>query len=170
MTTFVVFLRAINVAGRNKIAMADLRELLTDLGCADVATYIQSGSIVCSSRKGAGSLEKTIATGVADRFGHDIAVMARTANEMSEIVRTFPYADADPKSSGVVMLAAPFAGELDAARFAPDECMVAGSNIFVNCPTRFADTKLTAAWIEKQTGLAGTRRNWATIRKLHAMC
>jgi uncharacterized protein (DUF1697 family) len=39
----------------------------------------------------------------------------------------------------------------------------------VNCPTRFADTKLTAAWIEKQTGLVGTRRNWATVLKLHQM-
>jgi len=46
MTRYVVLLRAINVGGRNKIPMAELRELLTKLGFSDVVTYIQSGNVV----------------------------------------------------------------------------------------------------------------------------
>lgn len=169
MTSYVVLLRAINVAGRNKIAMAELRDLLDELGFGDVATYIQSGNIVCSSAKKPASVETSIKAGIAERFGHDIEVMARTGAQLGELVDAFPYPAADPKSSGVVFLSGSFTGQLDASKFAPDECLPVGAEIFVNCPTRFAKTKLTAAWIEKQTALAATRRNWATVLKLADM-
>jgi len=169
VTVFAVLLRAVNVGGRNKVPMAELRELLGDLGFDEVATYIQSGNVVCSSSKKAPAVANTIKQAIADTFGHDIAVIVRTASEIAALIDTFPYPNADPKASGVVFLAAAFDGELDASKFAPDECQLYGSNVFVNCPTRFADTKLTGAWVEKQTGLAGTRRNWATVLKLHAM-
>lgn len=169
MTSYVVLLRAINVGGRNKIPMADLRDLLDELKFTDVTTYIQSGNIVCSSTKKAPSVAKAIKAGIADRFGHDVEVIVRTSTELDQIVADWPYANADPKSSGVVFLAESSSDRLDAAAFAPDEYSSAGANVYVNCPTRFANTKLTAAWIEKQTGLAGTRRNWATVLKLHAM-
>ncbi len=169
MTTYVALLRAINVGGRNKMPMAELRDLLGELKFTNVATYIQSGNVVCSSTKEPASVAASIKTGIADRFGHDIAVLVRTAAEIERIVADFPYIDADPKSSGVVFLADTYDDKLDARAFAPDECAVAGANVHVNCPTRFADTKLTAAWIEKQTGLVGTRRNWATVLKLHQM-
>ena len=169
MTQYVVLLRAINVGGRNKIAMAELRELLDELGFDDVATYIQSGNIVCRSTKKAASVGTTVKGGIAERFGHDIEVIVRSAADWSSIVDAFPYPDADPKSSGVVFLSAEFDDALDASAFAPDTCQVSGSDVYVDCPTRFATTKLTAGWIEKQTGLAGTRRNWATVLKLAAM-
>ena len=169
MTTYVVLLRAVNVGGRNKIPMADLRAVLAELQFGDVATYIQSGNIVCSSTESAAQVASSISEAIADRFDHSIEVMVRTAADFTSMVDAFPYAGADPKSSGVVFLSDAFAGELDATAFAPDECQVAGAHVFVNCPTRFASTKLTGAWVEKQTGLAGTRRNWATVLKLQAL-
>lgn len=169
MTRYVVLLRAINVGGRNKIPMAELRDMLDEQKFTDVATYIQSGNVVCSSRKSAASVATTIKKAIAARFGHDIQVIVRTAQELDQLVADFPYGDADPKSSGIVFLEGSFDSELDASAFSPDECSVAGPDVYVNCPTRFAETKLTAAWIEKQTGLAGTRRNWATVLKLNDM-
>ena len=46
VTTYVALLRGINLAGRRKVAMPDLREALAEAGFEDVATYIQSGNIV----------------------------------------------------------------------------------------------------------------------------
>ena len=169
MNDLVVLLRAINVGGRNKIPMADLRELLAELEFVNVKTYIQSGNIVCSSAKEPGVAAMEIKLGILERFGHDIAVMVRTADELRAIVDEFPYPDADPKSSGVVFFDAALQADLDAAKFSPDACDVVGSHVYVNCPTRFANTKLTVAWMEKQTGRSGTRRNWATVLRLQAM-
>ncbi|MGI8434584.1 MAG: DUF1697 domain-containing protein [Nocardioidaceae bacterium] len=42
----VALLRGVNVGGRNKLAMAALREVCTSIGCTDVTTYIQSGNVV----------------------------------------------------------------------------------------------------------------------------
>jgi len=168
-TTFAVLLRAINVGGHNKISMAELRDLLSELGLDNVSTYIQSGNVVCSSTMRAEELGGAIKAAIAKRFGHDISVLVRTASDIDTIVDDFPYPSANPKASGVVFLAADVPGELDASAFAPDQCHVAGANVYMACANTFSDSKLTPAWIEKQTGLAGTRRNWATVLKLQAM-
>ncbi len=44
--TYVALLRGINVGGKNKIPMSDLRSLYVEAGCGDVQTYIQSGNVV----------------------------------------------------------------------------------------------------------------------------
>ena len=46
MTRCVVLLRGVNVGRANRIAMADFRAALEQLGCSDVATYVQSGNAV----------------------------------------------------------------------------------------------------------------------------
>ena len=46
MTTYVALLRGINVGGNRKIRMTDLRDIFTEAGCGDVASYIQSGNVV----------------------------------------------------------------------------------------------------------------------------
>ncbi len=165
MTTYSVLLRAINVGGHNKIPMADLRDLLNELGFGDVATNIQSGNIACSSRKKPAAIAATIKSAIAERFGHDIVVIVRSADELAQIVAEFPFGDANPKSSGVMFLSGIANGSIDATAFAPDKCRVAGDNVFISCPNGFGRTKLTGAWIEKQTALSGTMRNFATVLK-----
>lgn len=166
MPTYIVLLRAVNVGGRNKVPMADLRAAASDAGFGDVATHVQSGNLICSSRKGPPAVAKAVQKLIADEFGHDIEVIVRTPDALAALVAANPWPDADPKQSGVVFLAGECDGELDAARFEPDVCRATGADVFVNCPTTFASTKLTAGWVEKQSGQAGTRRNWNTVHKL----
>ena len=45
MTRFALLVRGINVGGKNKVVMAQLRQELTDLGLGQVETYINSGNI-----------------------------------------------------------------------------------------------------------------------------
>ena len=49
MTRYVALLRAVNLGSHKKIAMPALRELLADLGYADVETYLQSGNAVLTA-------------------------------------------------------------------------------------------------------------------------
>src|SRR5207253_5480073 len=51
-TPFVALLRGVNVGGRAKVPMAELRSSLAALGFEDVVTYIQSGNIVFRAPKG----------------------------------------------------------------------------------------------------------------------
>ena len=45
METYISILRGINVSGKKKIKMADLKLLYQNLGFQDVQTYIQSGNV-----------------------------------------------------------------------------------------------------------------------------
>jgi len=49
MNIFIIIHRGINVAGKNKLPMQGLRDLLNGLGFKDVETYIQSGNIVLNT-------------------------------------------------------------------------------------------------------------------------
>ena len=49
MTRYALLVRGINVGGKNKVVMAQLRQELTELGLEKVETYINSGNIFFAS-------------------------------------------------------------------------------------------------------------------------
>lgn len=71
MPKYVVLLRGINVGGKNKLSMAELKRTLDELGYENVATYINSGNLVLESRKSAGAIEAEIEKVLPDRFKLD---------------------------------------------------------------------------------------------------
>ena len=46
---YILLLRGINVGGKNKVSMSDLKVLLSELGFEDVDSYINSGNLFFSS-------------------------------------------------------------------------------------------------------------------------
>lgn len=51
MTRYALLVRGINVGGKNKVVMAQLRQELAELGLENVETYINSGNIFFDSSK-----------------------------------------------------------------------------------------------------------------------
>ena len=49
MKKYIALLRGINISGKNKIAMAELKKGFIALGFAEVSTYLNSGNVVFSS-------------------------------------------------------------------------------------------------------------------------
>jgi uncharacterized protein (DUF1697 family) len=84
MPTYVALLRGINIGPRNKIAMADLRELLGSLGHEGVRTHILSGNAIFTSRRrSAQRLEADLEKAIRERFDLDIRVLVKTADELA---------------------------------------------------------------------------------------
>jgi uncharacterized protein (DUF1697 family) len=84
MPTYVALIRGINIGPRNKIAMADLRELLGSLGHEGVRTHILSGNAIFTSRcRSAQRLEADLEKAIRERFELDIRVLVRTADELA---------------------------------------------------------------------------------------
>lgn len=100
MTAWVALLRGINVGGRNKVPMADLRALLADLGFEDVATYIQSGNAIFSSSQSAADIAARIETELPRRMALDqdlVRTLVLSASAMSSVVDAAPAGfGADP--------------------------------------------------------------------------
>jgi hypothetical protein len=85
-------LRGINVGGRNRVAMADLRKVVLGLGYTDVATYIQSGNVVFTSEEAdtemiAAALERAI----AGHLGVRPKVVVLTRAELARVVANNPF-------------------------------------------------------------------------------
>ena len=91
MGSHVALLRAINVGGRNRVAMADLRELFAHLGFAPVQTLLQSGNVVFASPTRAGkTLERALAAECAAWLGVETEFFVRSARQWSEVLEAEP--------------------------------------------------------------------------------
>jgi uncharacterized protein (DUF1697 family) len=89
-TRYVALLRGINVGGRNKVAMADLRAAFEAGGHTSVSTYIQSGNVVFSSDLPARSLEDALESLLEGRFGVPLVVVVRSHSQLRAVVQTAP--------------------------------------------------------------------------------
>lgn len=93
MTAYLVLLRGINVGGRNKVPMGELRAVLEDLGFENVQTYIASGNVLLDSKLGAAKVAETIEEVLPKAFKLDaevIRVAVLTKAELEAIVRNRP--------------------------------------------------------------------------------
>ena len=61
MTHYALFLRGINVGTKNSLPMAELRAMLTKLGCTEVKTYVQSGNAVFATKLAERALTNVLA-------------------------------------------------------------------------------------------------------------
>ena len=82
----VALLRGINVGGKHKLPMKDLGTLFVEAGCGGVRTYIQSGNVVFTAgAELARSIPASIAAAIARRFGFNVPVVTRTAEELRDV-------------------------------------------------------------------------------------
>lgn len=171
-STFIALLRGINVGGRNKLPMADLRDLVAGLGFDDVRTCIQSGNVVF---RGFGERRDRLAGSIAGAIeaaqGFRPGVLVLTSEELHAAIEANPYteADADPKSVHLFFLEArPSEPDLEAAaRLATTEesFSLADRVFYLHAPGGIGRSRL-AARAERILGVRATARNWRTVLAL----
>jgi uncharacterized protein (DUF1697 family) len=172
MATWVVLLRGVNVGGANRLAMADLRTLVTSLGHAQVTTYIQSGNIVLSSAKSDRAvLAAEICAGIEQAHGLVVSAVLRTPDELRRSLADNPFTDAADAARVLItfLSAAPRAVDverLEAERFLPDRFELRGSDLYGHYPNGAGRSKMTLDYFEKRLAVRGTSRNLNTVAKL----
>jgi uncharacterized protein (DUF1697 family) len=174
VTRFAALLRSINVGGRNRLPMADLRALVESLGFVDVTTYLQSGNVVFSGVGSARAAARIIQDRIAADVGLAVPVLVRTATQLGEVVRSTPYGElgADLKTLHVTFLAADPGRDgvrelLDRAdEFGADRFEILGREIYLHCPGGYGETKLNNSYLERRLGVTATTRNWRTVTAL----
>jgi uncharacterized protein (DUF1697 family) len=172
MARLVVLLRGINIGSRNRISMPELRTALEDAGYDDVRTYLQSGNVVLTSTASAKEAARDCERLIADRFGLEIAVVARTRSELGNVVDRNPLERVakDPKRHQVSFLetkpAAKLVHELEDVAADREEVVSIGREVYAWHPAGVARSKLWAKLAGKNLGVTATARNWTTVTKL----
>ena len=177
MAMYVGLLRGINVGGHAKVAMADLRALLMDLGFGDVRTLLQSGNVVFhADDMPPADLEALLEAETAQRLGLRPDYMVRTAAEWAEMVARNPVpaeAERDPSHFLVMFFkqapAAAAVAALQAAIPGPEVVHADGRHAYVTYPDGMGRSRLSGTLIEAKLGTRGTGRNWNTVLKLAAL-
>jgi uncharacterized protein (DUF1697 family) len=173
MPRHIALLRAINVGG-HVVKMDRLRTLFEELGFENVETFIASGNVLFDApRKGAASLEARIEAHLRAALGYDVATFVRTPAELEAVVAYRPFGTPDPTEAGANMWVAFLRAPIDDAareqllafRTPTDEFHTHGREAYWLCRTRFSDSPVKTARLEKTLG-PSTMRNVTTVRKL----
>ena len=175
MGRFVVLLRGVNLAGRNRVSMPVLREALDGAGFTGVATYVQSGNVVLTSGKAAKRVGNDVERLLAEHFDVDVRVVVRTRAELAAVVERDPLAKVatDPKRYQVTFLESPL--DADVVRklevVATDEERVkqVGREVYAWHPDGVGRSKLAVLLSGKGLGVTATARNWKTVMQLVAL-
>lgn len=169
---YVCLLRAINLGGRNRVTMADLRETCASVGCEDVRTYIASGNLVCTSSLSAGALRHSMEIALERDFGFPVKVVVLTANELSKMIDQRPFKSAEPRSLHMAMATEPIdrktAAALAGLEFPGEQLAVKGRAIYYQLPSGYGPAQLPKA-VDRLLKVPTTVRTWRTILVLREM-
>jgi len=176
VSTRIALLRAVNVGGKSKLVMSDLRQLVSDLGLVDPRTLLQTGNLVFRSPNAVDSeLEALLEAETEKRLGLRTDFLVRGVDEWTTAVARIPFpqqAQEDPSHLVLVFLkSAPFSESVRAldSLSGPERVSAWGRQLFATYPDGIGRSRLTMSVIERQLGLRGTARNWNTVLKLAAL-
>ncbi|HMC02648.1 MAG TPA: DUF1697 domain-containing protein [Cellulomonadaceae bacterium] len=173
----VALLRGVNVGRASRVAMADLREVMTRLGYRDVSTLLSSGNVVFSSPDPSSALESDetrIGTALEGATGVAARVVVFASEEIADAIRSNTLAAVADNPSR--LLVAFLAETADSARLEPllaedwgDEALAVGTRVaYMWCPEGVIASRLAKA-VERALAGRVTTRSWATVLKLGAL-
>jgi uncharacterized protein (DUF1697 family) len=84
VTVYVALLKGVNVGGRSKVDMRELKQAFEELGCTDVSTYINSGNVIFRDRRGASTLTRLLEEAL------DRRVAVRSLRQLEALCKRIP--------------------------------------------------------------------------------
>lgn len=171
MITYISILRGINVGGRKRIKMAELKELYESLNFQNVKTYIQSGNAVFQYKE-IPSMEITaqIKNKINEVFGFDVAVFIWTKDEFQKIIEKNPFKDDEINKLYVTFLSeipltCPIS-EIENRKDEFEKFKIFDKEVYLVIPGGYGKTNLSNNFFEKKLKVSATTRNWKTTNRL----
>ena len=91
MARYIALLRGINISGKNKISMPELKTALGEKGFADVKTYLNSGNVIFSDDEtDAVKLAEKIRKIIFETFNLEIPVFVISQDELKVLLSKAP--------------------------------------------------------------------------------
>ena len=174
MKTYIVLLRGVMPTGKNKVPMAQLREVLTEAGFRNVRTYIQSGNALVDTDLSTKEVETLVHNLIKQHIGADLAVMARTPSQLKKILDENPFNSGHDLSRVFFVLfekspPAKKVKELLANDYSPEKLAITKNAAYMYIPGTYGRGILSGGFLEKKLDVPATMRNFNTTSKLIEM-
>ncbi len=172
MSTYIAFLRAINVGGRF-IKMVDLRAGLSQAGFGDVESQIQSGNLrFTSSLRSAPKVELAVETALEELCGFTVRTIVRTPAELGGLTSYGAGLKAplegDPRRYVTFLKEAPddeLVVTMNSWDVSGERAHVNGREVYLWFTHPSHEAKLSNARIERR-GVVATTRDWKVVSAL----
>lgn len=175
VNSYVALFRGINVGGRNRLPMKELKVLLEDLGARAVRTCLQSGNAVFEHEALSGDvLAEQISAEVGRRrgFAPGVLLLSPAALNATIAANPFPSAEAQVRSLHVGFLAAaperPDLARLRSLKRESERFELIDRCFYLHAPEGVGRSRV-AANAERLLGVPMTDRNWRTLQRLRQM-
>lgn len=86
---YILLLRGVNVGGKNKVSMAELKETIKNYGYTSVVTYLNSGNIIFETEKAVVDVKKEMQI-ILSKFVTDIKMVILTKDEYLDEILHLP--------------------------------------------------------------------------------
>jgi len=173
MPTYVAFLRAINLGAKRKFPKADIVAATEAAGATGVATYINTGNVLLTSRlRSRARVESALEKAYLGQTGFavptivftpaEVAAIAAEAKELTrpDLERHYLYLlkdEPDPERVEALL----------ARDGAADQVVVRGRAVHLLLPAEGYQTGTVDPWgVEKALGVVATNRNLNVVRTL----
>lgn len=91
MKRYIALLRGVNISGKNKVPMAELKKGFEELDFSEVKTYLNSGNVAFSSDEdNIEVLTSQAETMINRKFGLDIPVFVISKEKLEDILQNAP--------------------------------------------------------------------------------
>lgn len=177
MSTRIALLRGINVGGKRKILMNDLRILFETLGYQNVHTYIQSGNVVFKSfdKSDKNVIASMIENAINDKFGFDVPVIVIDKEQLDEAITINPFTSVYEKEklhlTFLKKIPDPdLVKEVSEIDFDNDKLIIIKKWAFIYCEGPYHKTRITNNIFENKLKVQATTRTWKTILKINKIC
>ncbi len=174
MSTCIALIRGINVGRAKRVAMADLRRMLEDMGHSNVRTLLNSGNAVFQTeRPKVRSAASAIEDQIVRRFGFQAAVVVITSGDLAEIIDGDPLGDVATDHARHLVAFVSDPASLSAAKplllspWAPERFALGSKAAYLWCPNGVIGSSLAQAFA-RLTADSATMRNWSTVLKVQA--
>jgi len=171
MNQYIVLLKGINVGGNKKVPMAELRQLLADIGFEEVQTYIQSGNVILQTEEtNRLILENKISQAILDHFGFEVSVLVKTKEELQRIFDDSPFPEDKKEASHFMMLYNTTEKELvkeaSEKTYEGEEYQIINDCIYYFYEKGLGQAKFSVNFFERKFKTFATARNYNTMLKL----
>ena len=169
MTTYVAFLRGVNLGASRAVAMPRLVELARGLGHEDVWTHLRTGNLALTSSEDAATVERGLTEVLEREYGTTIDVTVRTATALRAVLEANPFPDGSPSRVTVAFLVGEAPAGLEerlAAVATPREPYeVQGREVWVHYADGLARSRL-ATTFGRVVEVSATTRTLGTLTAL----
>jgi len=176
MNTYIVLLRGVMPSGKNKVPMAQLREVLRRVGFGNVRTYARSGNVLVDTGLSAQEVGKCVRELIKKHIGPDLAVLVRTGPDLQKVLHENPFQEGYDISRVFFVVLAQIptpekVQELSAQDFGDEKLAFTRTKdtAYMYIPGPYGRGRLSNNFLEKKLGVSATMRNFNTTSRLVEM-